>query len=218
MAEIHDTTVKPSKLELLAPWLPGQPWYAGGRTEPVLSKVGGFRLDDPAGEVGLEFMAVTDSAGHAPVTYHVPLAYRGAPLEGCDDALVGTMMHGVLGRRWIYDGMRDPVLLERLRALLQGRAEPQAQNVSDTPDPTVTRHVVASGHGERGEQPDAGVLDVVRVLRPGEPEEDDLKDVRAYIATGWRVPGDEGARMRGVWALWRDGSRRQRAGRTSPVS
>ena len=29
MAIIHRTTLNPGKLELLAAWLPGQPWYRG---------------------------------------------------------------------------------------------------------------------------------------------------------------------------------------------
>lgn len=139
MAVIHRTTMTPGKLELLASWLPSQPWYAGppGRA-PQLERAGGFRLDDPEGEVGIEFMVVTDTAGDAPVAYHVPLTYRGAPLDGAGRALIGTSEHGVLGTRWIYDGAEDPVLLAQLQALLRGRAVAQKQSESDTADPTVT--------------------------------------------------------------------------------
>ena len=45
MAIIHHTTMTPTKLELLAPWLPTQPWYPGTGSEPELGKAGGFRLD-----------------------------------------------------------------------------------------------------------------------------------------------------------------------------
>jgi hypothetical protein len=31
--------------------------------EPELARAGGFRLDDPQGEVGIEFMVVTDGSG-----------------------------------------------------------------------------------------------------------------------------------------------------------
>ena len=51
MAIIHDTTMSPGKLELLAGWLPAQPWYCGAGSEPALSKAGGFRLDDPQGRL-----------------------------------------------------------------------------------------------------------------------------------------------------------------------
>ena len=77
MSTIHKTTLSPTKLELLAAWMPAQPWYLGNGREPGLTKVGGFRLDDPRGEVGIEFMAVTDGSGNGATTYHVPMTYRG---------------------------------------------------------------------------------------------------------------------------------------------
>ncbi|MEU8895443.1 1,4-alpha-glucan branching protein [Nocardia sp. NPDC048505] len=135
MAVVHNTTMEPTKLELLTAWLPRQEWFGG--TAPVLRKAGGFRLDDPAGEVGLEFMIVVDESVRPPVAYHVPMAYRGAPVAELGAALIGTSEHGVLGTRWIYDGTADPVLTAQAAALLAGRTHAQAQNDSDAPDPTV---------------------------------------------------------------------------------
>ena len=40
MAIIHDTTMSPGKLELLASWLPAQSWYPGGGRAPALAKAG----------------------------------------------------------------------------------------------------------------------------------------------------------------------------------
>ncbi|WP_030763295.1 1,4-alpha-glucan-branching protein [Streptomyces griseus] len=137
MAQIHHTTMRPTKLELLTAWLPTRAWYAGGERGPEPARAGGFRLDDPAGEVGVEFMAVTDGEGPDAVAYLVPMTYRGEPLEGAEDALIGTSEHGVLGTRWIYDGAHDPVLVGESYALLAGRAVPQQQSVSDAADPTV---------------------------------------------------------------------------------
>jgi hypothetical protein len=139
MAVIHHTVLKPTKLELLTSWLPTRPWYVGGAGMPETVKAGGFRLDDPEGEVGIEFMVVTDTAGPHPAAYLVPLTYRGAPLEGAEHALVGTTEHGVLGSRWVYDGCHDPVLVAQLLALIEGRVQAQAQSVTDTPDLEVTR-------------------------------------------------------------------------------
>lgn len=138
LAIIYPTTLVPSKLELLADWLPRQDWYVSCAHEPSLARAGGFRLDDPAGEVGIEFMVVLDGADTGSATaYLVPLTYRGSALPGAADALIGTAEHGVLGQRWIYDGTRDPVLLAALAELVAGRVQAQAQRVSDTPDPTV---------------------------------------------------------------------------------
>lgn len=217
MAVIHPTTMSPTKLELLAAWLPGRPWYQGAGGEPRLSRTGGFRLDDPKGEVGIEFMAVTDESGGTPVTYHVPLTYRGAPLDGAQEALVGTSEHGVLGLRWIYDGAHDPVLADRLAACLLGEAEPQAQSASDTPDPSVSVHpaeglrvpgglpVVTDGplgtdllvRGPGGQL----ALTVRRVLRP-EPEEGAGGEPSlGHVTAGWTLP--DGQAVRGRYALVR---------------
>lgn len=153
--------MSPTKLELLETWLPNKPWYEG-RNKPDLSKAGGWRLDDPAGEVGIEFMVVNDTSGAEPVSYHIPLTYRGAPLDHFDHALIGTAEHGVLGKRWIYDGVQDPVLNAQLVAFVRGQAEAQAQNVSDTPDPTVTSFLTADANDVSRSN-----LHVVPVLRPG---------------------------------------------------
>jgi hypothetical protein len=141
MAIVHNTTMSPTKMELLAAWLPAQPWFPGSGREPELAKVGGFRLDDPQGAVGIEFMLVADG----PVVYQVPMTYHGRELPGAEGRLIGTSQHGVLGPRWIYDGIRDPVLVAQLVALLQGEVEAQAQSVSHTPDPTVTVQPTVSG-------------------------------------------------------------------------
>src|SRR3954449_4237102 len=98
MATIHTgTTMAPTKLELLSAWLPRQEWYRG--SGPELVRAGGFRLDDPVGDVGIEYVLVTDVGGGAETTYFVPLTYRGEPLAGGEHALLGTSEHGVLGTR-----------------------------------------------------------------------------------------------------------------------
>ncbi|WP_411731931.1 maltokinase N-terminal cap-like domain-containing protein [Paeniglutamicibacter sp.] len=149
MSEIFATTMDPTKKELIGAWLPRQPWFAGER-EPVLETIGGFRLDDPAGEVGLEFIIVADSASSTPVTYHVPLAYRGAPLPGAEAFLLGTSEHGVLGKRWIYDAEGDPVWQAQVWALLAGDVQAQHQNISHTLEPLVGVH-------RAGQESEAGV-------------------------------------------------------------
>ncbi|WP_405535601.1 1,4-alpha-glucan branching protein [Streptomyces sp. NBC_00075] len=211
MAFIHHTTMSPGKLELLTAWLPTRPWYVGTGRAPEPAKVGGFRLDDPEGEVGIEFMVVTDASGRTPLSYHVPLSYRGAPLDGAEEALVGTSEHGVLGKRWVYDGTQDPVLVAQLIALLQGRTEAQAQSVSDTPDTSVTRRFtgaeidaeVASLAVTDGQHGTAVVVETpartltLAVTRILSPEQQDpaagATEAQGHITAGWRLPdGGEG--------------------------
>ncbi|UQX03920.1 1,4-alpha-glucan branching protein [Streptomyces sp. RerS4] len=221
MAVIHHTTMSPGKLELLADWLPSRPWYRGVSAAPELAKAGGFRLDDPEGEVGIEFMVVTDTSGGVPVSYLVPLAYRGAPLEGGEAGLIGTSEHGVLGTRWIYDGTRDPVLVAQLLELLAGRATAQDQDTTGAPDPTV--EVRAAGSGvPAGARAGAGavtavsetetateltpaasaVLSLSRVLEPGAGPEPVGQGAR--VLAEWTTP--DGARLRGLFALLRGGA------------
>jgi len=190
MAIIHRTTLTPGKLELLAAWLPAQPWYADQGRAPQLARAGGFRLDDPEGEVGIEFMVATDGGGDAAIAYLVPMTYRGAALDGADEALIGTTEHGVLGRRWIYDGISDPVLLGQLDALVLGQAQPQMQGVSETPDPTVTC-VPLSADGAGGGQL---VVAINRVLEA----EADAGVTPGRLYAGWRLP--DGTTVRGCLA------------------
>ncbi|ADL45796.1 CG0192-related protein [Micromonospora aurantiaca (nom. illeg.)] len=122
MALLHRAELRPSKLELLAGWLPGRQWFAGEAGAPV-TRVAAYRFDDPAGEVGIETLLVR--AGDGPVL-QVPLTYRGAPLAGADEHLVGVIEHSVLGRRWAYDACGDPVYAPLLAAAVladAGQAE-----------------------------------------------------------------------------------------------
>lgn len=175
MAVIHHTTLSPTKLELLARWLPEQPWYRGAAGE--LTRAGGFRLDDPDGEVGIEFMVVLSGDGQP---YLVPMTYRAAPLAAAAAGLIGTAEHGVLGDRWIYDGEHDPVLRAQLAALLRGEVLPQAQSRSHTVDETVLVRPAAGATAVR----------VSRLLTEEEPPDEPV----GYVLAPWRRPDGETAR------------------------
>jgi Maltokinase N-terminal cap domain len=202
MATIHRTTMAPGKLDLLGDWLPQQLWYRDPGRRPTLSRAGGFRLDDPAGDVGIEFIFVTDRGEGT--TYHVPLTYRGAPLLEAEDGLLGTSEHGVLGRRWIYDAAHDPVAVAQLLEFICGATVAQHQNESDTPDPSIGRHCASAGRLvapsplkventepgrttvgvdliETSSGPSGHALDVVRVLPGSSAEEASL----GYVEADW---------------------------------
>ncbi|PWD52647.1 1,4-alpha-glucan branching enzyme [Serinibacter arcticus] len=137
---MHRTTLEPSKIDLLTPWMPSQRWYAAKGSTPRLRVVGGYRLDDPAGEVGVQVLVVADEGGSAPVVYQVPLTYRATEAPELAHALVGRAEHGVLGERWVYDGCHDPVFAAAFVDLLTGRAQAQHTSTSHTPEPRVVGH------------------------------------------------------------------------------
>lgn len=162
MALIHRATLTPTKLELLAGWLPGRSWFTGPAD---VERVAAYRFDDPAGEVGIETFLVR--AGDGPV-FQVPLTYRAAPLDGGDAWLIDTTEHSVLGRRWVYDGTGDPVYAAALAAaILHGTG--QADEMVETDgglerrDPTME---ITSTGTSTGPAPAVGAI---RQVADGDP-------------------------------------------------
>ncbi len=125
MALLHAASLAPTKLEAITAWLPQQPWATGITGD--LELLGAYRFDDPHGEVGLE----THLVRGGDVVLQVPLSYRGAPLDGADDALLCTMEHSALGRRWVYDGCADPDFAMMLAATTLTGVGQSAQVVVD---------------------------------------------------------------------------------------
>jgi maltokinase-like protein len=117
MALLHDATLTPSKRDLMTAWLATRAWAEG--FEPVRT-IASYRFDDPAGQVGLEAALLADPDG---VLVHVPLSYRGAPLDGAEEFLVGTADHSVLGPRWIYDACGDPAWCTELATAIAEAGE-----------------------------------------------------------------------------------------------
>lgn len=167
MAMIYNTTLRPSKLEMLAEWLPSQEWFHSDVSQ--LESLGAYRFDDPAGEVGMEGHILT--AGDDTV-YHVPLSYRGSSFEGGDAYLLGTVDHGVLGRRWFFDAAGDPVYRNVLTdTIVEGKRE-ALEFESDGPDAPVTPREIMTkvwGTGSAGStlgvaKPANAKLEIVREL------------------------------------------------------
>jgi hypothetical protein len=192
MALIHRATIRPTKLELLTEWVPGQPWG-----DPVLDLVGAYRFDDPDGEVGIETHLVATAAGHL---LQVPLTYRGDPLAGADPFLVCTMEHSALGRRWIYDATGDPVYARVLASVLLAGTEQADELVegADAPrEPSI--RVTASGSRSGGALPAGDV----RASFDGSSTVLALGDVRMVVVRrpdGHATPVDREHTLTGVWS------------------
>lgn len=144
MAYIHLAQLTPSKIEMLAGWVPDRPWL-GDTDVSTVEAVGAFRFDDPADEVGIETHVLRTADGKF---LHVPLTYRGTPLAGAESSLLGTMEHSVLGERWVYDGCGDPVYATALAtAIFTGGSQAEleyAPGIDPATRPVTTR-VAGSG-------------------------------------------------------------------------
>jgi hypothetical protein len=126
MALFHRATITPTKAALIAAWAPRQAW--GPPADAPLELIGSYRFDDPDGRVGME----THLATAGPVLFQIPLTYRDEPLDGAEGAFVAEMEHSVLGTRWVYDGLGDPLFVAMLAAVaMTGQGEALGMAVHD---------------------------------------------------------------------------------------
>lgn len=123
MSIIYDATIEPSKLDMLAAWLPSQEWFIPV-PDAELERVASFRFDDPAGQVGMETLLIR----HGAWMYQVPLVYRNAPVPELAAFLLTSTEHSVLGTRWVYDATGDPLYVAAIAGAVLA-AEPQANQV-----------------------------------------------------------------------------------------
>jgi len=200
MAVLHQAEMRPPKIDLVATWISLQPW---GEGLPKPEAFGSYRFDDPAGEVGIEFILA--SCGDQLV--HVPLTYRDAPLAGADAYLVGKTEHSVLGTRYVYDGCADPVLVQALLAAVLSGAEQAELVVEDNGEVVEKRvpQVLAKGGGST---PLAEVPGVEQIGRLGVRREGTLTHVSAegYDLTVAHLVGDAAVGGRDTLLVsWLDG-------------
>jgi hypothetical protein len=147
MAHIYRAQLTPSKLELVEGWAPSQPWFAGD-ADGTFEQLANYRFDDPLGKVGLEVLFVR--MGEGPVM-QIPLTYRDAPFDPAESWLIGTLMHSVLGKRWVYDATGDPAFVAALAsAILTGGV--QAELMVETENGMQRREPTARvrGTGDTG--------------------------------------------------------------------
>ena len=205
----------PPALEAVLPqWMALQRWYAGKGQVPALRRVGGLRLQDPAGQAEVDVHLLLDESGRTPTLYQVPLTTRTHLLAGADQALVATTepgSPGTAGARYIYDAPHDPAFATALLALMLsqqrvGLAEGQWLAATDPGDLLTARVLV-------GEQSNTSIiLDLADTLgRPAKPlicklfrvlhhgQNPDVVVQSALCAAGsTRVPRSMGC-VRGQW-------------------
>jgi hypothetical protein len=159
-------------------------------------RVAGYRFDDPAGAVGIETMLI--KAGDGPI-YQVPLTYRGAPLDGGDDWLVGTSEHSVLGRRWVYDACGDPVYASMLAsAIFAGTG--QAEQFLEVDGRLERRELTMTITGSGGQDADVPAVDAIRRVMVDDPTLIVTDSVELAVVR--RIEGSSGlagATLTGTW-------------------
>ena len=198
MALLHQAELRPSKLEIVAAWLPAQPWYRGPDTTD-LRRVGAYRFDDPAGEVGVETLLVDPGDG---ALIQVPMTYRGAPLAGAEAWLIGTMSHSVLGERWVYNGCGDPVYAGTLaHAITTGGSQAEEfieiDGEMQRRDPSVLVRGSGSAPSGPAPAPDVDVTDGDPALIRTETLE--LAVTRGLDLAGAGPKGGEVLTLTGTW-------------------
>lgn len=164
MALLHQAELRPTKLELLAGWLPSRSWYPGP-AGAELTRVAAYRFDDPAGQVGIETILVR--AGDGPLL-QAPLTYRSAPLDGAERWLIGTMDHSVLGQRWVYDACGDPVYANVLAHTMYTGAA-QAEEFVDVGGSLVRREPASSVTGTGTPEAAVPAIGVLAGVDDGDP-------------------------------------------------
>ncbi len=172
-------TLSPSKLDLLATWLPQQSWFAGDVAD--LERVAFFRFVDPDGEVGLDSMLIA-SAG---AVYHVPVTWRSAELAGGE--LIGVLEHSELGTRYGYDATTDPVYVaELVRVIREGDTGSDITNVETGQPLPATAEVSASGV-----TPGVYAQGQVRLIRVLDAEHEDTHAARGVLTATWTWDGQQ---------------------------
>jgi len=160
----------PALLVVLAEWVSRQRWYAGKGRSPVLTRIGGVRLEDPAAEVAISIHLLLDESGGTPTTYQVPLTFRTDRLAGGDHALVATVDNGQHDARYLYDAPHDPVFAAALLRLMleEGTAEPDGTNgangANGAEGPPGEHHCDGLAQGRRLAKGVLGELLAARVL------------------------------------------------------
>ena len=194
MGIVHRATLTPSKQEIVEGWLPSRGWAAGRR---IAEKVAEYRLDDPAGEVGVETILWRLDDG---AVVQTPLTYRAEPLAGADEHLITTTRHSALGERWVYDGCGDPVWASTLASAIVtgGRQSQMFFEDDDGVRVDVPARMQVRGSGSEASGPTVTAIDgttdegAVTTVRAG--------DVDLALARVVGTPLGEGAHLSGTLA------------------
>ncbi len=193
--------------DLLHRWLPHQRWYPSKGRGVSLRAAGSFTLHDPSGQAHVEVQLVALDSGDQVDVVQIPLTYRAQADPGLEHALLGTVEHSTLGRRWVYDGPHDPAFVAAWLRLMADRAEAGTTtgHLADgaSVDPSVPGRVL------RGEQSNTSIVVepesaaealIVKVFRVlGDGPNPDVEVTAALAAAGVRSVPRVAGWVEGSW-------------------
>jgi maltokinase len=116
--------------KILPEWISEQRWYGGKGRVPTLESRGVWTFRDEGWFARIETHLLVDRSGGTPALYQVPLTFRSAPLEGRENALIGTVEEN--GETfYVYDGPQDPAYAWALLRLILDENSAQIDEHSD---------------------------------------------------------------------------------------
>ena len=118
-----------SHLDLIAPWLGSQRWFASKGRLPELELIGSWQI--PAEDARVHTHLIMDHSGAEPVLYQVPVTERTTPLADADSALIGRFPEGDETVH-LYDGPHDPAYAEALLRMITANATAEAEGADAT--------------------------------------------------------------------------------------
>jgi maltokinase len=155
-----------SHLDLLAPWLGSQRWFASKGRLPELELIGSWQI--PAADARVHTHLIMDHSATVPVLYQVPVTERMSPLDGAGGALIGTYADGD-DTVHLYDGPHDPAYAEALLRMITSNTAAVSEG-ADAAGHAFGQFEMTSVLSARvltGEQSNTSII--YRVITPGGP-------------------------------------------------
>lgn len=215
-----------SHLDLIAPWLGSQRWFASKGRLPELQLIGSWQI--PAVDARVHTHLIMDHGATVPVLYQVPVTERTSPLDDADAALIGTYTDGN-DTVHLYDGPHDPAYAEALLRMITANAAAVSEGADATGRAFANLELttILAARVLRGEQSNTSIIyrvttpdgplrvicKVFRALHHGENPDVVLQSALAAAGSGsvphsigciegeWDDSGQPGGRARGHLAF-----------------
>lgn len=146
-----------SHLDLIAPWLGSQRWFASKGRLPELELVGSWQI--PAADAHVHTHLIMDHSGSTPVLYQVPVTERTTPLADAESSLIGQFPLGG-DTVYLYDGPHDPAYAEALLRMIttNAPATPEGADAAGRAFGDIDVTAISAARVLRGEQSNTSII------------------------------------------------------------